>query len=168
METTTDTKSSVATLNRYCTFRLAGRLYGFDIGDVKEINTEVRYTPIFHATREIKGYINIRGQVYLLIDLRRVFKFEEKEEDENTRVLLFMPEVGELCGILVDRIEDVVTVDDQLIENRRQSDGDTPGGNDRRGADVGIGVCKLDDELLIILSAAKLIQVVTNLQKRQR
>ena len=63
----TDDTSSML---RYCTFRLSGRLYGVDIEDVKEINTEVNFTPIFHASREIKGYINIRGQIYLLLDLR--------------------------------------------------------------------------------------------------
>lgn len=154
---------------RYCTFRLSDRLYGVAIRDVKEINTEVRYTPIFHATKEIKGYINIRGQIYLLIDLRKVFGFEDKKEDANTRVLLFMPEVGELCGILVDSIEDVVTVDEMEIENRRKSDKEAPDGQDRRrGHDVGEGVCKLTDELLIILSARKLVQVVTDMQKRRK
>lgn len=168
MQAATGKKSIEANLQRYCTFRLSGRLYGVDIGDVKEINTEVRYTPIFHATDEIKGYINIRGQIYLLLELRKIFGFEDKEEDENTRVLLFMPGIGELCGILVDNIEDVVSVDESLIENRRQAERETPEGHERRGADVGEGVCKLENELLIILSARKLVQVVTNLQNRNK
>ena len=152
-------------VHRYCTFRLAGRLYGFDIRDVKEINTEVRCTPIYHASKEIKGYINIRGQIYLLLDLRMIFGFKPKNSvDEQTRVLLFMPHVGDLCGVLVDSIEDVVTVDDRYLENRRQSEREVPEGLERRSADIGIGVCKLEDELLIILSAGKLIRVVTHLQ----
>lgn len=164
---TTKKKSTQANLLRYCTFRLSGRLYGVDIRDVKEINTEIRYTPIFHATEEIKGYINIRGQIYLLLDLRKVFGFKNKQEDENTRVLLFMPGVGELCGILVDKIDDVVTVDEMLIENRRQAEREAPEGHERRGADIGEGVCKLDDELLIILSASKLVQLVASMQNRK-
>jgi len=168
METTAQKKNIAANLHRYCTFRLAGRLYGVDIRDVKEINTEVRYTPIFHATKEIKGYINIRGQIYLLLDLRKVFGFDDKEEDTDTRVLLFMPQIGELCGILVDSIEDVVSVDEMAIENRRKADNEAPEGQERRGHDVGEGVCKLADELLIILSARKLIQVVSSMQKRNK
>ena len=168
MQTVTAPKTTINTnLLRLCTFRVSGRLYGVDIRDVKEINTEVRYTPIFHATQEIKGYINIRGQIYLLLDLRRIFNFKEKEADENSRVVLFMSEIGDLCGILVDSIDDVVTVDEELIENRRKSDRDAPENQERRGADVGEGVCKLDDELLIVLSARKLVQLVTTMQSRK-
>lgn len=146
-------------IRRFCTFRLSGRLYGVDIQDVKEINTETTSTPIFHAPKEIRGYINVRGQVYLLLDLRMIFGFEEKETDHESRVILFMPAVGDPCGILVDSIDDVVTVEDDLIENRRKGD-DEHDGVERRGTDVGEGVCKLEDELLIILNARKLFNAI--------
>lgn len=144
---------------RFCTFRLSGRLYGVDIQDVKEINTETNTTPIHHAPKEIKGYINIRGQVYLLLDLRRIFGFQEKNIDKNSRVLLFIPELGDPSGILVDSIEDVVTVDENQIENRRKNQDDHEG-SDRRGFDVGEGVCMLKDELLIVLNAKKLFRSI--------
>jgi len=144
---------------RFCTFRLSERLYGVDIRDVKEINIETDYTPIFHAPEQVRGYINVRGQVYLLLDLRKIFDFEEKEIDKNNRVVLFMPNVGDPCGILVDSIDDVVTVNEEHIENRRKKQ-NAHDGSDRRGIDVGKGVCKLRDELLIILDAKKLLDSV--------
>lgn len=149
---------------RFCTFRLSGRLYGVDIENVKEINTEINFTPIFHAIEEIKGYINIRGQIYLLLDLRKIFGFEEKEIDDASRVVLFMPSVGEPFGVLVDSIEDVVTVDPKMIENRRKQDQKIEESFERRAADVGVGVCKLEDELLIILNAKRLLEVITRFQ----
>ena len=151
-------------LHRFCTFRLSGRLYGVDIKDVKEINTEISFTPIFHAPSEIKGYINIRGQIYLLLDPRKIFGFPDKEIDDTSRVVLFMPHVGEPCGILVDSIEDVVSVNEKMIENRRQNEKSVPEGIDRRAADVGEGVCKLQDELLIILNAKRLLNSVITIQ----
>ena len=75
MQDTKQTRSEDTEMHRFCTFRLSDRLYGVNINDVKEINTEISYTPIFHATEEIKGYINIRGQIYLLLDLRKIFGF---------------------------------------------------------------------------------------------
>lgn len=161
-------KTAETSLRRYCSFRLANRLYGVDIRDVKEINTEINFTPIFHATKEIKGYINIRGQIYLLLDLREIFGFPAKELDESSRVVLFMAEVGELCGVLVDSIEDVVTVDESLIENRRQQEREVPENIERRAADVGVGVCKLEKDLLIILDARRLVQAVSRMQMRQK
>lgn len=168
MQVTKQKKTAETSLRRYCSFRLAGRLYGVDIRDVKEINTETDSTPIFHATKEIRGYINIRGQIYLLLDLREIFGFPSKQIDESNRVVLFMAEVGELCGILVDSIEDVVTVDDSLIENRRQQEREVPEGIERRAADVGVGVCKLQNELLVLLDAGRLVQAVSRMQSRQK
>lgn len=168
MQATKQKKTIDTTLRRYCSFRLSDRLYGVDIQDVKEINTEINFTPIFHATKEIKGYINIRGQIYLLLDLREIFGFPGKKIDESSRVVLFMAEVGELSGILVDSIEDVVAVDESLIENRRQNEREVPEGIERRAADVGVGVCKLEDELLIILDARRLVQAVSRMQVRQK
>jgi purine-binding chemotaxis protein CheW len=168
MQVTKQKKAAEVTTRRYCSFRLSGRLYGVDIRDVKEINTEVSFTPIFHATQEIKGYINIRGQIYLLLDLRAIFGFPAKEIDEASRVVLFMAEVGELCGILVDSIEDVVIVEEGQIENRRQQEREVPEGVERRAADVGEGVCKLQNELLILLDARRLVQAVTRMQVRQK
>ena len=168
MQVTKQKKTADTSLRRYCSFRLSGRLYGVDIRDVKEINTETDFTPIFHATKEIKGYINIRGQIYLLLDLREIFGFPSKDIDDSSRVVLFMSDVGELCGVLVDSIEDVVTVDENLIENRRQQERDVPEGIERRAADVGIGVCKLQNELLVLLDARRLVQAVNRMQVRQK
>lgn len=163
MQDTKKTMSDDSVLHRFCTFRLSGRLYGVDIKDVKEINTEISFTPIFHAPKEIKGYINIRGQIYLLLDPRKLFGFPDKEIDESSRVVLFMPHVGEPCGVLVDSIEDVVSVSEKMIENRRQKEQNVPEGIERRAADVGEGVCKLENELLIILNAERLLNSVVTL-----
>ncbi len=160
MQSTQMVKTNDSSISRFCTFRLAGRLYGVDIKDVKEINTEISFTPIFHAPEEIMGYINIRGQIYLLLDPRKIFDFTDKEIDETNRVVLFMPHVGEPFGVLVDSIEDVVTVDENMIENRRQNEQKVPEGIERRAADVGEGVCKLHEELLIILNAERLLKSV--------
>ena len=156
-----------ARMHRYCTFRLSGRLYGVNIRDVKEINTEINITPVFHAPKEIKGYINIRGQIYLLFDLRAIFSLPEKTIDKASRVVVFMPQIGDLCGILVDSIEDVVTVDENLIENRRRQEREAPEGIERRSTDICDGVCKLRDELLIILNAVRLVHFVGNAHNRQ-
>lgn len=164
MQAATQVKTEDSLMLRYCTFRLSGRLYGVDIEDVKEINTEVNYTPIFHASEAIKGYINIRGQIYLLLDLRKIFGFADKEIDESSRVVLFMPEVGDPFGVLVDSIEDVVTVNQQMIENRRRKDQKVPEGIERRAADVGEGVCKLENELLIILNAKRMLDAANRMQ----
>jgi len=143
---------------QFCTFRIGERLYGVDILDVKEINTETDFTPIFHSPPEIKGYVNIRGQIHLILDLRLMLGLDVRESDEYSRLVLFKQNVGESFGILVDRIGDVAEVEEQMIEDRRQEEKSLPKNGDRRKTDLGAGVCKLDDTLLVILNSQNLLK----------
>ena len=103
---------------QFCTFWISGRHFGVDILDVKEINSEVGFTPIFHAPKEVKGYVNIRGEIYLILDLGLILGFQSTEVDEPSRTVLFDSGAGEAFGVLVDSISDIVTVDVEQIENR--------------------------------------------------
>ncbi len=141
-----------------CTFTIDDRLLGIDILDVKEINTETRFTPIFHAPREVRGYVNIRGQIHLILDLRRLMDLPEKPVDDGSRLILFKPRVGDNFGILVDQIGDVLDIQGDMIEDRRKTDRGAPDGDDRRTLEMGSGVCKLEDGLLIVLEAENLLQ----------
>ena len=110
--------------------------------------------------------MNIRGWIYLLLDLRRILELEEKAVDGASRVILFKPGVGENFGILVDTIADIVTADQAQIENRRKQDRDLPEGTERRGIDIALGICKMEKELLIILNSRNLLGSVANPKTR--
>ena len=140
-----------------CTFGIDDRLLGVDILDVKEINTETDFTPIFHAPREVRGYVNIRGQIHLILDLRLIMDLPEKPIDAESRLVLFKPGVGENFGILVDRIGDVMEISGGMVEDRRKADAGVPETGDRRALEMGGGVCKLEDGLLIILDSRQLM-----------
>lgn len=140
-----------------CTFNIDDRRLGVDILDVKEINTETECTPIFHAPREVKGYVNIRGQIHLILDLRLLMDLSEKSVDAESRLVLFKPNVGENFGILVDRIGDVMEIRGDMVEDRRKADEGAPDAGDRRTLEIGGGVCKLEDGLLIILDSRQLL-----------
>ncbi len=141
-----------------CTFKIEDRLFGVDILDVKEINRETQFTPIFHAPRAVKGYVNIRGRIHLILDLRLMIGLDPKPVDSNSRLVLFKQRVGENLGVLVDCIGDVEEVDERRIEDRRREDrGDPPETADRRKADLGSGVCKLDGALMVILNPNHLL-----------
>lgn len=157
-----------AQVRQFNTFRIQGRLYGIDIRDVKEVNTGVDFTPIFHSPNQVKGYINIRGQIYLLLDLRRILGFEDKAMDGANRVVLLKPDVGERFGVLVDNIADIVVVDVRQIENRRKNTQEFPDGDERRGVDIAEGICKMEDELLVIINSQNLLDVVGNLRIRSQ
>jgi chemotaxis signal transduction protein len=128
-----------------------------DILDVREIKDEVSLTPVCHAPREVRGIVNIRGHVYLILDLRLLLGFDTGEVDEESRIILFKQKVGENFGVLVDRIGDMVEVDESQIEDRRPDENLSPYAMGQQKPDLTRGVCKLEDELLIILDAKKFL-----------
>ena len=154
--TATDTKQ------QFCTFGVAGRLYGVDILHVKEINSQTEFTPVFHAPPEVRGYVNIRGQVHLILDLRLLLGFESTEANEASRVVLFKSEVGESFGVLVDSIGDVVEVDVDQIEDRPDAAQLTQGDSEQVSLHVALieGVCWLKGELLVVLNATRFLNVI--------
>lgn len=150
----TKKEKTVAQTRQFCTFWLSGRLFGVQILDVKEIHPEVAITPIFHAPREVKGYVNIRGQVYLILDLRPMLGFESKEIDRKSCLVIFKTNVGESFGVLVDQIGDVVEISSDQIE----SGGGDGGVQDKMGsAGMVQSVCKLPQSLLVVLDARKFL-----------
>lgn len=155
-------------IKQFVTFYISGRLFGVDINYVKEINTENQFTPIFHAPREIKGYVNIRGQIYMILDLRLLLGFSKSEFLESSRIILFKPSVGESFGVLIDKIGDVVEVKETDIEESLQKL------SDNISSDLGAklehiteGVCKLKNNLLVILNPTVFLpEVEKSVQKR--
>ncbi len=153
-------KENINTQKRqFCTFLTGEHLFGVNILDVKEINTEIDFTPIFHAPKQVKGYVNIRGHIHLILDLRLLLGFESKKTDEASRLVLFKPDVGESFGVLVDRIGDVLEVDETQIEYYHRNWED-PEGTESSISCMKSGVCKLKNALLIILNSENLLKGV--------
>jgi chemotaxis signal transduction protein len=150
------TPYSAGRKRQFCSFRIADHLFGVDILDVKEIKDEVTLTPVCHAPREIRGIVNIRGHVYLILDLRLLLGFDSKTVNEESRIVLFKQKVGESFGVLADCIGDMIEVDETQIEDRSDENG-SPAPMAQRRPDLTRGVCKLEDELLIILDAGKFL-----------
>lgn len=150
-----------------CSFRIREGLFGVDIRDVKEIHPPTRFTPVFHAGKEVRGFVNIRGQVHLIIDLRVLLGFEGKEPDELSQMILFKPHVGESFGVLVDCIGDVVRVDAIRTETVGEKDKSSGAGHFSSVSKLLSGICKLDTELLMILNSALLLkQIGRNLPEK--
>jgi len=144
--------------HQFCTFRIAGRLFGVNILDVKEINAKTDFTPVWHAPKEVKGYVNIRGRIHLIFDLRLLLGFESrKAAGDKSRIVLFKPEIGESFGVLVDSVGDVVEVDESRLE---QGLDDDPSFSEEKLPELRESICKLEHELLVVLNARNFLKRV--------
>jgi purine-binding chemotaxis protein CheW len=148
--------------NRYCTFRLAGNLFGFDIRAVREVNTQTACTPVPQAPPEVRGCVNLRGNIVLVLDLRRLLGMEPAPVTPDSRLVVFKPAVGESFGVLVDAVGDIATVHEDLTENRHPEETarveEETGA--RRAAELVRGIGKLEGELLVIVDPHKLLGAV--------
>ena len=144
----------------FCTFRLEERLFGLDVRWVKEVAAPPPITPIAHAPTAVRGYVNLRGQIQLVIDLKCLLGLTPTRLQPDTRLVLFKPALGDPFGVLVDRIGDIVQLRPEQIEDQRPEDGGETADNS-----LTCGIGKLEGELVILLDAGRILPCVERTQK---
>ncbi len=124
-------------------FRLGDRLMGIEISAIREINRVGKITPVPDAPAKVRGVINLRGEVVTVLDLRAILGMDATEVTTSSR-LMIVPSENEHIALLVDRVEDVITVSSTDEEDLPANAGDLDGRYFR-------SVYKLEHELLILL-----------------
>jgi purine-binding chemotaxis protein CheW len=94
----------------YCTFRLAGQLFGLPVEGVQEILREQPLTPTPLAADSIRGLMNLRGLIVLAIDLRRRLALPPRGPTEQCKNVVVHTDRG-LVALQVDEVGDVISVD---------------------------------------------------------
>lgn len=142
---------------QFCTFKVGDKLYGINIDNVKEVNAEVTLQRIPHTSGEIGGYVNIRGQIFLIIDLRQLLGELPGEVDEDTRLILFKQQSADQLGILVDEVTEVVNCSENVVESAAGSSrpaDEEPG--QAAGSSIIASVCMWKDSIINIISIGRL------------
>ena len=143
----------------FCTFRVDDRLFGVDILDVKEVTAETTFTRVAHAPDEVLGLVNIRGHIYLALDLRRLLGMPTTVVTGESRLVLFKPSVGNAFGVVVDAISDIRTVDASRTESFARADHEAALASAGRAGLIDC-VCELDGELLVVLNPRRFLAVI--------
>ncbi len=99
------------------TFSLAGKEYGIDIMNVKEIANAGRFTYVPNAAPFVRGVYNLRGDIISIIDLRTMFHLPaERKDDDSLESLLILRVDDHAFGVIVDNIDKVVGVSSAGIQ----------------------------------------------------
>jgi purine-binding chemotaxis protein CheW len=130
-------------------FKIGSEEYGIDILKVQEINRMPDITKVPQAPHYVDGVINLRGKVIPIINTRRKFNLEEKDNDKDTRIVV-VDINGEVIGLVVDSVNEVLRIPNSIVEPPPNVTVDS-------GADYITGVARLEDRLLILLDLGKLI-----------
>jgi len=136
------------------TFALGAEAYGVDILSLKEIRGWSPVTRIPQAPEGMLGVLNLRGAVVPVIDLRVRFGLKTAEFTRHTVIIVlsFPMERGPReCGIVVDRVMDVVDVDLDRIKP-------APDMSSAQVNELIQGIATLDEQMLILLNPENLVK----------
>jgi purine-binding chemotaxis protein CheW len=98
---------------QFCSFMVDDLSLGLDVSRVQEVVRHHDVTRVPLAAKVIRGLINLRGQIVLAIDLRRCLAKSERPDGQRAMNVVLRSDAGPI-SLLVDRIGDVVEVDDRL------------------------------------------------------
>lgn len=147
-----------------CTFELNSQIYGVNLLDVREVCQQPRLTPIYHASKVVSGYINIRGEIHLLLDLGEILGQSRTSDSTRQGIIIFKPAIGELFGTVVDSVRGVETVSTSLIEDYqsfRQKE-KVSLSEKVKNEQLITGVCKQKDHLIIMLDSKGFLGTIQN------
>jgi purine-binding chemotaxis protein CheW len=96
------------------TFMVSGSLFGMDTSMVQEVVRLTAVTPVHHAASCVVGVMNLRGHISTVIDLSARLGLGRVELMGDKRIII-VEWLGERVGLVVDTMEDVLTVDREAI-----------------------------------------------------
>ena len=130
---------------QFCTFHVGDLFLGIEVERVQEVIRDSDITPVPTAPPWVRGLINLRGQIVTAVDLRRRANLPELAEESAPMHIILSEETGSM-SFVVDRVGDVIEVDDEDFEEPP----DTLKGDQRR---LIRGAYKLEDSLLLVLDS---------------
>lgn len=101
---------------QYIVVGLGEEQYGIDIRYIDNIVRMQRITRVPKVQADIKGVINLRGEVIPVVSIRLKMNLAEDEITKSTRIIIVKLDNGDCIGIIVDNVKEVVTLDTSQIE----------------------------------------------------
>jgi len=135
---------------QYATFEVADQLFGLDVAKVQEVLSFDQYTPVPLAPESVGGLFNLRGQVIAAVDLRVQLGLPPRTKSADPAMNVIVKTEEESVSLLVDRIGEVVTLQDDTFEP-------PPDTLQGRARHLITGTFKLDGRLLLALDTGKAV-----------
>jgi len=150
---------------RFVTFYIKGFLFGLDIFSVREIHKKLEFTNVPLANDEVLGLVNLRGQILTMIDTSLLLKLGASDLSKDSRYIILKTEMkileeristdGDIYGLLVDKIGDVIETQSDKIE-------DVPSNLNAASSGLNIEyvkkILKLNNEIMMILNLRELFK----------
>lgn len=101
---------------QYIVIRIGEEQYGIDISYVDNIVRMQNITRVPHVQEYFAGVINLRGEVVPVMSLRLKMGLDIDEYTNKTRIIIVKLENNAPIGLIVDEVNEVVTLDERNID----------------------------------------------------
>ena len=130
-------------------FRVGEVEYGLGIRHIHEVSRKVDITRVWTAPPEVRGVVNLRGQIVTVLDPASKLGESPGRGTEGRKIVVVQWE-EELIGLLVDEVEDIVHVPPGSVL-------DAPAQGTAAAGRCIVGVFEREGELVSILDLAELV-----------
>jgi purine-binding chemotaxis protein CheW len=140
---------------KYLTFLLGEEEYGLEILKVQEIIQMQKVTKVPKAPDFVRGVINLRGKVIPVIELRKKFGMERRDDTEKTCIIVVMIEAGDrsiTMGIIIDEVKEVLDIEAGNIE-------ETPSFGASIDTDFIMGIGKMGENVKMLLDIDRVLSL---------
>ncbi len=134
---------------QWMTFRLANEFYAIEVLKIREVQRHSEISDIPGAPVYVLGLINLRGTIVTVINTRSKFGLPDTNITAETRIAILEIQ-GQLIGILVDGVNEVISIDENEIEP-------SPNVGNDDGNQYIVGVHNRHEQLIILLNPENII-----------
>jgi purine-binding chemotaxis protein CheW len=135
----------------FVTVVTGGQLFGLKLERVRDVFVPRRLSRVPLAPPEVAGLLNLRGRIVTAIDLRERLGLDSRSDD-IVPVAVGIEERGELYGLIVDKVGDVLRLAKSSYEPN-------PVNLDNRWAGVCSGVYRIEGNLMVVLDVDKVLEL---------
>lgn len=135
----------------YLSFIVCDELFAVNVTNVLEVLQKQRITHVPNAPDYIKGIINFRGDVVPVFESRNKFNLPPRSDESSYVVIVFDLSKGSeilRIGTVVDKVKDVITIDDNQIKP-------VPTMSKDFNTDFLLGIFKQHNDFIMLLNVAK-------------
>ena len=114
--------SEVGELIQYIVIKIDDEQYGINIKFIDNIVRMQQITRVPKVDDYLKGVINIRGEIVPVMSVRMKMGLAEDVITNKSRIIILKTGEGDLVGIIVDQVNQVLTLDSNNVEKVRYDD----------------------------------------------
>ncbi|KAF2956485.1 chemotaxis protein CheW [Marinitoga sp. 38H-ov] len=132
-------------------FEISKQEFGIDVDFVEMVIEKEEITPIPNTKDFIEGVVNLRGRIVPVFNLVKILSLDFSEEIVFDSIVILKIDKEEV-GILVNRVNNVISFDDEQLDILPSKNGKFIG--------ISNGILKINNRLIVYLNLEKLFETI--------